>query len=460
MDLLPSQLPRTYTGLLDDAFIRYEGDYATEAFFNKMIAKSIFFGGYLYINDGYLLNHPLARRYLLNPNSLLREMIYAGFVRILCRDKEKLADLPDLMSGNRTFDELKASDVWEVLKPTWKIIADYVIDTDQVRVWPKYDMGEGFIKLIGNVWGNPVENLGFSKLSNEEFEQVREEFEQLNPVSGNARDKYERASAKVVGYDLLNPKNGNEFDKMRELMRPANEAYHNNFGMMLTLEEGDRGVAVDTTISASTDEIYQTDRILRGQLDNVELLRIPPTIEFDTGYWFHAFLNHTHPVGLAKLQYIVQLTEVVKATSNNLSAEQLLAAKKSLTEATREYYSRIAEHLKARYGDSFASDALDKERDVLITTAFNTKSSNRNSAFFAGADAGIVLALRDGSGNSGQGVDFLVNKLKNVEDVSKEFNPSIESVKFGDLRPQLASLAIDRNKAAEHAKGIKQFKSK
>ena len=43
-------MQRTYTGLLDDVMIRYSSEYLSDDFFNKMIAKNVFFGGGLYIN--------------------------------------------------------------------------------------------------------------------------------------------------------------------------------------------------------------------------------------------------------------------------------------------------------------------------------------------------------------------------------------------------------------------------
>ena len=78
----------------------------------------------------------------------------------------------------------------------------------------------------------------------------------------------------------------------------------------------------------------------------------------------------------------------------------------------------------------------------------------------AGADAGIVLALRDSEGDTRQGLDILMSKLKNVEDVESEFNPTAERIALGDLRPQLASLAISREKANRHVEGIKRFERK
>jgi hypothetical protein len=50
-------LSRTYTGMLDDVMFRYSNNPEGLDFFNKMIVKNIFFGGGLYLNDGYLTNN-------------------------------------------------------------------------------------------------------------------------------------------------------------------------------------------------------------------------------------------------------------------------------------------------------------------------------------------------------------------------------------------------------------------
>ena len=55
---------KTYTGVLDDVMLRYSRNFAGKEFFNRMLAKNLFFGGGLFINDGYLANHDVARSYL------------------------------------------------------------------------------------------------------------------------------------------------------------------------------------------------------------------------------------------------------------------------------------------------------------------------------------------------------------------------------------------------------------
>ena len=456
--LMTSNLPRTYAGLLDDALIRYEGDFASEAFFNKLIAKHVFFGGYLYVNDGYLVNHPTARKHLLDDDSILREMIYAGFVRVFSRNPKQLATMPQDMadSGSRTFHELCRGPEWTSLRPIWELVSDYVNDTNQCHAWPKWDLSEGFVKIISKIWSTPVAQLGFTSVSDNELEELRNQFDKLSPLSGNPRDKYEKAAASLFGFDLERPAQNEVavFQKMRQVMRPANECYHNNISMMQTVVEGDRGFAAETTLSPSADEIHDTHEIYRGQLDNIELMRLPKNFPYQEGSWFHPFLNHTHKVGQAKLRYIENLTKIVQATANKLSAEQLAAQKKELNESTREYDARISEHLQKHSGQSFVAEAFDasQENEILFSRQKDEKGS---TAFVAGPNSGIVLALRDAAESSGRGIDFLMTKLKDVESVTENFAPDPYSVTFRDIRPFLASLAFNKHNAQKHVEGLK-----
>src|SRR5437870_1453124 len=109
-------LPITYTGLLDDVMLRYSTAFS-EDFFRKMIAKNVLFGGGILINDGYLVLHPTARRYLRTDRNILRVMLNQGFVRILTRakDGESLAEMPIRMAnqGIRSFQQLVASAEWK-----------------------------------------------------------------------------------------------------------------------------------------------------------------------------------------------------------------------------------------------------------------------------------------------------------------------------------------------------------
>jgi hypothetical protein len=459
--LLTSGLPRTYAGLFDDSLIRYEGEFASNAFFNKLLAKHIFFGGYLYVNDGYLVNHPTMREHFMDDDSVLRQMLYYGFVRILSRNPASLPTMPEDMKekGNRTFVELCRSEVWSRLRPTWELVTDYVVDAQQCHGWPKWDMSQGFVSLMTPIWTTPVSELGFSTIEDQELELIHNFFDNSGPLSGNARDKFEKAAAKVFGFDLEHPdKNSKEaFEKMRQVMRPANECYHNNIGMMQTVVEGARGFVVETTLSPASDDLHESNEIYLGQLDGIELLKLPRNFPYSASHIFLPFLDHTHRVGQAKLQYLNALSEVLRKAMTDWSHNAEADRRKDINEATKTYYSRIRDHVEKTFGRTYAQDAFEPTGDVQVLVAGGKGADTRHTHFLAGANAGIILALRDAADASGQGIDFITHKLSNVESVVDQFKPDPYVIKLGDLRPLMASLAFDKQRAANHVAPLKEF---
>lgn len=326
-------MQRTYTGLLDDVMIRYSDEYLSEDFFNKMIAKNIFFGGGLFINDGYLVNHPIARRYLYNDNSLLRRMLATGFIRILTRtsSSESLARMPLSMAeqGNESFRRLVGSSEWNDFEPLFNRIAQSSYFNNNVRSWPNRDMSVGFTKLVRDrafAEEDPIK-LGIGNLNRDEWLRIRDDFIDRDPENSGPRDKLEKAALNVLSRTQSDPRAA-----MNDVMTVGNQAYHYNFGLALTFEE-ENGVAVDTTVGPAFDELLQTRQIERGQLDNIPLLRLPRDIPFDRGDLFLNFLDQSTAVGQAKLNYMTSLRNVVSG-EGNINFDSL---RESLVDATDEY---------------------------------------------------------------------------------------------------------------------------
>ncbi len=131
-------ISRTYTGLLDDVMIRYSRDYADEQFFNRTIIKNVLFGGGVFINDGYLVLHEIARKQLQDDNSLLRYMINTDFVRVLTRTRSKneLREMPQMMADNgiQSYKDLVASTDWPNLSSLWGPGQSHVSSMNNLRV--------------------------------------------------------------------------------------------------------------------------------------------------------------------------------------------------------------------------------------------------------------------------------------------------------------------------------------
>ncbi|WYL97053.1 MAG: hypothetical protein HEQ35_27595 [Gloeotrichia echinulata IR180] len=324
-------MQRTYTGLLDDVMIRYSNEYLSKDFFNKMIAKNIFFGGGMYINDGYLVNHPIAREYLRDHNSLLRRMLATGFIRILTRasSSEDLSQMPEKMAnqGNESFNQLVNSPEWNDFKDVFRLVAQSAFYNNTARPWPDRNMSVGFTKLMRErAFTTEPRNLGIANVTRDEWLRIRDDFFSRDPESSGPRDKLEKAALGILRETRSDPRVA-----MNEVMTIGNQAYHYNFGLALTHEEKN-GVAVDTTIGAAFDELLQTRQIERGQLDNIPLLRLPRDIPFDRGDLFLDFLDQSTPVGQAKLNYIVSLQNIISGVSSDFDS-----LRSDLLKATDEY---------------------------------------------------------------------------------------------------------------------------
>ena len=201
-------LHRTYTGLLDDVMIRYSGEFATEAFFNKTIAKSIFFGYGVYINDGYLVNHPLARKYLGNENSLLRAMLSQNFIRILTRTKDanELAQMPVEMGKTiPSFKRLVDSDEWRFglkdekpFEELWAELTQAAFFRNNPRGWPPVNMSHGISELMKRVFekkDSPSE-VGLFTVTRDEVAEIEQEFFCKGPSRFGCKNKTRRSCTK------------------------------------------------------------------------------------------------------------------------------------------------------------------------------------------------------------------------------------------------------------------------
>jgi hypothetical protein len=435
---------RTYTGLLDDSMIRYSSDYIGDDFFNKMIAKNIFFGGGLYINDGYLVNHPIARRYLFNEKSLLRVMIDTGFIRIITRasSAQALSQMPLVMAkqGNSSFISLVNSSEWKDFKPFLDRIAQKAFYSNTIRSWPDRDMSFGFTKLMRDRAFAQEEpsNLGIGSVSRDEWLAIRDDFLLRNPEISGPRDKLEKAALKILAQTRSDPRLA-----MNAVMTVGNQAYHYNFGLALTVEE-QNGVAVDTTIGSAFDELLQTRQIERGQLDNIPLLRLPKNMPLERGDLFLDFLDETTKVGQAKLNYVRSLRNVISGV--DLDFDSL---KSNLNDAIEEYTSTIIDRLAPAFGRFTLEEAFDES----FTLAVGSLSDNRVDSVTSTAAPTAGLAIQIQATANEKGKQFLIERFR-LRNVSESFDPTDQVIRLGDIKPQIASLAFNGEEAARFIEDI------
>jgi hypothetical protein len=441
-------LQYTYTGLLDDVMVRYSNEYLSEDFFNKMIAKNIFFGGGIYINDGYLVNHPIARRNLYNENTLLRRMLSEGFIHILTRTPSAsvLSEMPQRMAeqGNASFQELVNGEEWEVFRPNFTLIAQSAFQKGHARQWPNRDMSFGFTKLMERAFTeeNP-DNLGMTDINRDEWLRIRDDFLARDPRRGGPRDKLEKAALTILQETRSDPSAG-----MNNVMTVGNQAYHYNFGLTLTHED-EYGVAVDTTLGAAFDELLQTRQVERGQLDDIPLLRLPQNIPFERGDLFLDFLDSATSVGQAKLNYLRSLRNVISGESRNFDS-----LRTELINATDEYVNRMIELLYPsleRLARERLIEEMMNESSIFDTSVTMAVGNLESPKAIAAPYAGLAIRIQEMAREMGR--QFLIERFQ-FSDVSQEFDPGEQVIRFGDIRPQIASLAFDQGEASRFIEDI------
>lgn len=125
-----------------------------------------------------------------------------------------------------------------------------------------------------------------------------------------------------------------------------------------------------------------------------------------------------------------------------------------LIDATDEYVNRMIELLYPSL-ESLARERLIEEMmnessivDTSVTIAIgNLESPKATAAPYAGLAIRIQEMARE------MGRQFLIERFQ-FRDVSQEFDPGEQVIRFGDIRPQIASLAFDRDEASRFIEDI------
>lgn len=434
-------LSRTYTGMLDDVMFRYSNDPQGRDFFNKMIVKNIFFGGGLYLNDGYLTNNKIARELLRDENSMLRIMIHHKFIHILSKasSPEGLIEMPERMKaqGNEYYRRLVDSEdgtKWEDFKPQFRD----VVQSATLRSWPNRDMSFGFTKLMEKAFEKTPGQLGIARhITKDEWKSIRDGFLSREPKKSGPRDKLEKAAAEIL-------ENRSDYNvAMNSVMTIGCQAYHYNFGLALTSEEPN-GVAVDTTIGAAFEGFLEIKKAEPSQLDEIELLSFPKNISFEDGRLFEKFLDDSSDIWRAKQRYLSTLQGLILSenSSNYTSLGQ------ELRDATDEYVNRIIEHFPS------TSENQSSETEKLEIKLYRGESGD-NIAATTSSDAELTIEMA--KGNLSQ---FLIERFK-LRNTSDDTRSEIQEdrIHLGDIRPQISSLAFNKKAAEEFLEDIPEAPS-
>ena len=147
-------MAKVYAGLFDDRFDKYPNGYPrNEKFHEDNLINSLLLGDTLYINDGYVFQHPQLVKWLeQGENTLLYQMCQFGYVKFLQRDQnvefwrmnKKVKGVPSLRNA------IVSNGVESTLKSIVKLND---AKSDKILVpWPSYnagfDIGKGFVGLM------------------------------------------------------------------------------------------------------------------------------------------------------------------------------------------------------------------------------------------------------------------------------------------------------------------------
>lgn len=433
----PRYPPWTYSGLLDDSVQRYPvaGDVG-ESFFNRMIAKNLFFSGGLLLNDGYLVNHPSSRRALLRDDSILRRMLSFNIVRVLSREDtpEGFADMPRRMAeqGNRSFQTLTRSNEWEPLRQELKVMGRNLFHYGNVMPWPKREMHLGFTALMERVFRTPPAALGVS-LGDIALAEIESLFHKMDPQATGPRDKFERSVQEVTR------RRGDPSGQVaNQLMNLANQAYHYNFGLCLTPELG--AVAVDTTTGPAFGELLSEEAGDEDLVQRIPLIPIPKCLPFDKGSAFVELIDPNTPLGRAKLGYLQALEPIFSGQAANGDD-----AIKDVREAGEIYCDRIAEHF-SKHVSTWLADVY---VNAALTLGFGELADGVTK--IAGKAAGMVVSVAEDRRSPKAFLLRAIRRKQLRNDLDSSF-PPLEPDKFymfnpSELRPVYASMMLDRARA-------------
>ncbi len=418
----------TYLGTADDVVERYPWDVDIDLkYFNNMLIRKALLGEKIIINDGYLLNLKAARYALLNPDkSPLKALIEANFVRILSRD-QSLVKMPDHMAkqGVDSFKNLVRSNEWTSLKSMLTSWEPKLHQGENFLNWPKKHISHGFDQMIMRLHQQPVENLGFTHVTQDELSQVFDAYIAKNTVDKEAtRTRWEHAVLETVG------NNDNGRQKVNELMNVACEAYHFNFGVCLSnfapLENS--SILVETRYSHAFDELMQLDHPPEHAMMDIPTLEIPKNL----------------PVNRPDLwkQIVDPYSEHADKLNNyKMSLEQFFAGQAN-TDAVKQSAEAYSKALSAHFGQSKNLSGITQK---VLGVGFLGLGT------LGGAGLASILWMSENL------LVPTVLRLFNIKD--KTFFQNKDDMPMADCRnkPMVTSVALDPQQAKKLEKDIPDF---
>ncbi len=432
----------TYIGTLDDMALKYPWNFQMgEDFLNREIFRSVVLGREILINDGYLINHPLALSQVMEgDNSPLRALAREGHVRILCRDKENenFHLMPEKMATNgiSTYQKLIRQSNWPETRRRLESFGNSIRSRGGIEYWPSTDMSISFERLIDRLDGLSTGQIGLTSVSDVLFRKVLEHFRRsMREHKDRPRDRWEKVCRSMVTlYDCTDRELA-----VRQLMNLANEVYHYNFGLALSANS-DREISVETQYSYAFADFLRSETGIASLQGQIPSVRLPNNIPYNDGSRLPPFCDPSSKIGEARSNYLDAMNRYL---NGRLDREQA-------TDAADCYQARIHEYFK------HSRDLNSATIPARITLAIVGGVVSLVADPIVGSVFG-VLAFVGGE----YGVPRLVKKFRIDEGAS-----SVVSRAQGWFGPlggpagaghAISSVALDREKAITFLDGVPRF---
>lgn len=446
-----------YLGTLDDAVARHPWRFKLSGSrLNHSLAVQLIDGRPILLNDGYLVNHPMGRASVMDRSNLLWEMIEAGYVAVMARggDRYGIHEMPERMAGRIESFRLVVEDrlgdgvAWSDYRARLEEIDARLRSGGGIVRWPGFDAGSGFRALANELVAkrSTSGSLGLGRsVGDHAFQEFLKEFmERMDKDTEGARSQWE-ALARTYANDPDVTGNGKAF--VRSLMNLANEMYHYNFGIMLSLDL-DVPVSVETQVSEAFDDLLVTPDVLVEEIPSLPRLHVPKVVTTAPPRKLVQILEGHREVAKAREDWLL-LRRAAEREGTRLPD----ARRKELEAAGRRYAAELSGHL----GVDVSYEKTEGLMGAVLGEAVGQAIDMTGLGFAAGVFSAYLLSrLPDG----GLGVvtrKFRVTVLKNQiypPELLRRSNRVVERIK---RRFVPSAIEIHRDRAIEIGRSIRRF---
>lgn len=446
-------LPWTYSGLLDDALLRYGTHLGIDdTFFQRAILRSVLFNGPILLNDGYIFNEGIGAEQILNEDSLLRVMTRNGYVRILSRsadlDPEGIASIPEQLAkrGVSTARKRIDSASWPQEKEAMLRWAVSMVRTRNIDPWPNRQINVGMKFLFDRLFDDGADDLGISTNAHNILLELQEKLSKSEQYLSAPRSAIED---QLLAFEELGVSDRNITS---QIMAMANQAYHYNISMCLN-EEYDMPVVADTTIGRAFDNLLEMPRSIEASIDEVDAISIPRGFPMDQPQIFDKLIDDSTELYSHKENFLKSIDAVSKSGNNFNVDDKIREAKRASTEYRK--------HLASHFGNFISIGDLAPGRSALVGWFFSTGGGR----LAVGAGVASLAANLAGRNNRLTGFVDRATREFNTRLVEIGLDPSagerkkLMDFKIGDVTPRFSSVAFNEGSIREHLESVPRFSS-